>query len=216
MHPINKSLVCFLFSAMMLLLTPISAWTAPYQPPSDITLLSQSISLSSDDFVPKNLWHVHMEKNKASYQLTYRFAPDSSWICRIEIPLADDGWMRWRSADGREQFAENRGLLFIKGFPAPCDILPVEQAADLQTYTVETQAGGTVFQDRYQVIRTGYSYSEAAENGYIKIDDAKPVPLYWLRVLDSNGKEVCRQLWPQGGDWWLYEQTRYRRSWLVD
>jgi hypothetical protein len=56
---------------------------------------------------------------------------------------------------------------------------------------------------------------DALEKGWIREGLQIQSPLTMISVLDDDGRVVVRQLWPQGAEWWLYEENDVRRSWLL-
>ncbi|MBI5557277.1 MAG: hypothetical protein HY885_06530 [Deltaproteobacteria bacterium] len=106
-------------------------------------------------------------------------------------------------------------LLLNSGSPVPADILPIMQTEREKTYQVEEKAGGRNFLHTYRVVETEVSAPEAVKKGWLRKIPPADERLQSVTVYDDRNQLVALQVWPVGGEWWLYEETPYRRSWLV-
>ena len=87
-------------------------------------------------------------------------------------------------------------------------------------YTVYKQAGPARFVDKLELRKYSVSPEEAVARGWIRNDNRTALSgqlsmVEVSRLLPDGKKElVFRQLWPLGGDFWLFEEHGRRRSWL--
>jgi hypothetical protein len=130
---------------------------------------------------------------------------------------------------GRQAESDN-GLLLLPGYPAPCSVLPADQAESERFYDEKRSAGGRVFVRRYRVFWQDISLEEANSSGWLqappstdaavspseKTGDATAPPLRMLTAVDDDNATVVRQLWREGDHWWIYEETPFKRSWRVE
>ena len=106
------------------------------------------------------------------------------------------------------------GLLLIPGFPAPCDVLPLGGINEERIYQQTSEAGGSVFTKSYRVSSKVYTVEQAKANGWIRGDLPNINEFLMVSANDDNGRTVIKQLWSIDGNWWVYEETPMRRSWL--
>jgi len=108
-------------------------------------------------------------------------------------------------------------LVLSEGFPVPYDYLAPDDM-DLSTARIKKEGGGAVFS--YEAAREirEFSFDQALEDGLIRGEIKDRVlgkNLKWIAVTKGGGAMV-RQLWAEGLPWWVYEETPYRKSWLVE
>lgn len=212
-----------LFLTMSLFLTQslitCNALAFPYQPQTGLTIISEYTDPGGGGFLPSRTWEVVPAREANTGFLIWR-ADDGRGqepICDVSFLTfpAGQGQILWKGLAQVQTRSSTNGLLVIPGFPAPCDILPVEEEGCGKIYREETRAGGRLFKKWYRVICTEVSPEQALDNGWIKSDVADPCNLQMLTVVDGHDCLIVRQLWSRGGAWWLYEETPLRRSWLV-
>lgn len=130
-------------------------------------------------------------------------------ICTLSI---SDSEIKWQGP-GKQKTSVN-GLLLLPEFPVPCSILPMSPKSDL--YEDVSEAGGRLFTKKYKILKSKITIQEALEKGWIKSDLIDTSGLIMITVYDELNKLVTRQLWPEQGTWWIYEETLFRRSWLEE
>jgi len=107
-------------------------------------------------------------------------------------------------------------LYFATGYPVPLDILPITQDTPIKEYERIRSAGGRTFKQTITVNITPLTIEEAQDRGWLRISPPhSPTPLYLFTATTPGDKLLSRQLWPENGDWWLYEETPFRRSWRI-
>ena len=107
-------------------------------------------------------------------------------------------------------------LALSEGFPVPYDYLAPHDM-ELRNAKVRKQAGGKVFSRPMKREIRGFTFEQALEDGLIR-EEVKPfVAGKQLRmiVVTKNGAIAVRQLWAEGMPWWVYEESPFRKSWLV-
>jgi hypothetical protein len=215
----RTSLKLALLVAMGLLI-PVSGLGAfPFLPESRIKIVSEYSASDGSVHVHSQAWEVVPEvAPDGRYVLKFYSAASGSAapLCELKIPVhggVDEIEWLWPERD-RKKISTN-GLLIVPGFPAPCDILPVDQNEQNKTYEDRIQAGGRVFLKRYRVFYKGVSLEEAKKNGWLRKAIDEPADLQMITVVDERDHLVVKQLWPAEGSWWIYEESPYRRSWSV-
>jgi len=205
-----------------LLLTLLSAShgvaAEPYRVSAEILILSE-YAASNASLPPRTeIWRVDSEE-ETDHGWGLRFflgeGDSGAAICKVTLSRGTSGGDIGFQAPGVGEGAYE-DIMVLSNFPAPCDVLPVEPDAEDRTYTQRRAAGGARFATQYRVVREDVAPEEALEKGWIKEGVQIQSPLTMISVSDDQGRMVVRQLWPQGGDWWLYEENDYRRSWLIN
>ena len=107
-------------------------------------------------------------------------------------------------------------VVLSQGFPVPFDeLLPFDE--HLTQANIVKKAGSQTFS--YKVTReiTGISPSDAVSSGMVDQKTAETLGVQDMRLITIRkaGALVVRQLWAEGEDFWLYEETPLRRSWRV-
>ncbi|MEW6077226.1 MAG: hypothetical protein AB1724_05415 [Thermodesulfobacteriota bacterium] len=138
-------------------------------------------------------------------------------VCEVILPPSGaDGLIRWRGPQNAEKTSDT-GLLLCPGFPAPCDIIPIDARDDGRMYQEIIRAGDSAFTRTYTISSETVSIDEARTNGWIRAGSPNVAgDLVMVRVNDDRGRLAVRQLWPANGSWWIYEETPQRRSWLLN
>ena len=163
-------------------------------------------------------WTILVFKDEAGQGITAVYSEGSDQeLCRIIRASDPDAPMKAKYPGvARKPDADFKDLLIDPGFPAPCDVLPLDQKMDVHTYRVERSAGGRSFVTQYSVSRKPVSLKKATQKGWIKPQAAPPPePLTEWTVVDAQGNIVERQIWSPNEKIWLYEETPYRRSWRL-
>lgn len=198
---------------------PVSTVWAFTLPEADhLIIASEYVDSNAVDSVFKKNWHVTLQKHgEHVHRLTYFVSTNLDRpLCEIKMDRTDNELhIRWSDARSRNTLQDSNGLLLVLDFPAPCNLLPINQSVSKKKYTIHREAGGRTFVQQYHVTRRTVDYEVALENGWITKQTLRSSQLIMLAVSDEYDRIVVKQLWPAQGGWWLYEETPNRRSWLV-
>jgi hypothetical protein len=190
----------------------------PYRPAAALSIVSEYTALSSAR-PHSQVWKVVPETGPDGATLLRFFLEASSEavvLCELRLPPPGaTGGIQWTGAGKSGQKKSNAGILLVPGFPAPCDVLPVDALDNGKVYEEKAEAGGRVFSKSYRVSVVPLSIGEAKAAGWIRVENRGGEGLIMVSVADEAGRLVVKQLWPADGSWWLYEETPLRRSWLV-
>jgi len=108
-------------------------------------------------------------------------------------------------------------FLVVPGYPVPCDILPSSKSDSPVTFETRDEAGGRTFVKTYVFTCREVSFNEAMHKGWLNENQKQPSNDMSVRmVCDDQGRLVVQQLWVDDEPWWRYEETPFRRSWLID
>jgi hypothetical protein len=103
------------------------------------------------------------------------------------------------------------------GFPVPFDDLDIKDS-DARSAVYQKEAGGMKFAYilKRTVMNIPVEVAVAAgmiEKGTVKEKTAPALKLY--SVYKSDGTLLVKQLWSSDGNWWLFEETPFRKSWRL-
>jgi len=146
--------------------------------------------------------------NRAEPDITIYYLPDGL-LATVEDHVS-----------GRRLNTDAKGdsnIVLSWGFPVPYDYLaPFDD--NIREVVVKREAGGVTFSHRMTRDIRDIGIDEALSEKMIAPNAAKGLYSERLRLITikRKGDLVVRQLWPAGGPWWLYEETSFRRSWLVE
>lgn len=208
---------CWIYMLAMGIILSISqlAPAAPYQPQNPITIHSEYIQPNR---VSQRVWRIIPESSQDTH--TLRFYPKSAdkRICEIKF-LFDKGSFHqviWNGL-GKKERVEKRPFLILPGFPAPCNLIPVDETISEIRYEKRKKAAGRTFIQRYRMEWRQFSRSDCVKNGWLKEKYAIPETekLQMATVYDAQGRTILRQLWDENQSWWYYEETLDRRSWRI-
>ncbi len=191
-----------------------------YRPAGTLSILSEYAAPAGSARPHTQVWKVVPQAGSDGATLLRFFleaAADGIARCELRLPPPGAaGEIQWTGIGGTGQKKSGTGLLLVPGFPAPCDVLPVDQQQDSgRAYEERSEAGGRVFSRSYRISFAAFSVGEAKAMGWIRVDDPGNRGLVMVAVTDEKGRPVVKQLWPADGSWWLYEETPLRRSWLI-
>lgn len=202
--------VAFIFSLVM---APVSGLADDV-----LKVVSEYSGSGAHNILKSKSWVIKSLSDSGS-RTTLSFHTDSlpgTFVCDIDIQLSEEPYkIIWRGENGSRVKKSLNGLLIVPGFPAPCEILPVYQKESTCIYKDMSQAGGSFFEKKYNVVMENINIPDARDKGWIGKDEVGPKPLKMITVYDERGELVVKQLWPDGAKWWLYEETPFRRSRLV-
>ena len=216
LNPIKLTPILFFLCFVML---SSRVYALPYRPDTETRILSTYRSSNENLPVYSHIWKLEREVSPDGKYIL-KFYPElqrsSEPICLLKI--AQDGIIKdieYTTEGGNRERTVNNGFLIVPDFPVPCNIIPVVQKDAAEVYEDRTRAGGRIFVHRYSVSYREVDLQEAGSNGWLREDLHEPVGLRMITVIDDNGHEVLRQLWPLDGTWWIYEETAMRRSWRI-
>lgn len=145
--------------------------------------------------------------NRTEPDITIHYLPDGR-LAALEDHLS-----------GSHLSTEARGgnnIVLSWGFPVPYDYLaPFDD--NIREVVIKREAGGVTFSHSMTRDIRDIGIDEALSEKMIA-STAKGFYSERLRLITikRKGNLVVRQLWSAGGPWWLYEETPFRRSWLVE
>lgn len=202
---------CLLF---VLFFVPVFSWAEPFQLNGPVSF--ETAYPTPDGRTKTHTWQVSPDTTEDAFR-SMVFRPEKSAssappFCRIDFLPEEEGdvRIRWTGAGGVVRNGRN-GMLLMSGFPVACDILPVHQEGEEKTYSEKTEAGGRTFVKSITVRKETIAPEKAKDEGWIK--KGRDDDLVLFSAVDDEGKLMVRQLWAENGDWWLYEETPFRRSW---
>ena len=218
---IKKRLKLTLLLAISLLAISTGVPALTYLSVDRLRIVSEYSSNLDDSsvYAHSRIWEVIPQTAPdGSYLL--QFFPEASGsvapVCELKISFTDSAdEIRWQGMGKVGEKVSLNGLLVVPGFPAPCDILPVTRNDADKIYVDKNEAGGRVFLQKYRIFRNEVSLETSRKNGWVKVNILNPVDLHMIRVVDELDHLVVKQLWTSGGSWWIYEETPFRRSWLI-
>lgn len=170
-------------------------------------------------------WEVLLEKTGDAAVTRHFFrkrgrdvSRDASSICTVITSVTDEGrQICFHTASRSDVCDREGGIIIVPGFPAPCDILPDKPDRHEKDYVNRSQAGGRIFEWRYRVEQHAIEATAALAAGYVdsSIDLPATAGMVMIQAMDTGGKILARQLWCDQFEWWIYEETPERRSWLL-
>jgi len=191
----------------------------PYRPAAALSIQSEYSAFNDSAPPHTQVWKVVPEAasdGAAILRFFLEASAEAVILCELRLPFpAGAGEIRWEGMGKSGQKKSGAGILLAPGFPAPCDILPVGMQDSDGVYEERVEAGGRMFLKSYRVSFDIVSVGEARAMGWIRVDDPGAAGLTMVTVIDEKGRPVVKQLWPDDGSWWLYEETPLRRSWLL-
>lgn len=186
---------------------------APYLPQGDIKVVSHTASAGNDRRTVRQEWLIRPGQSQGrEITLSCHYSqPDYPLFCRVFI--GQDGTVKRLNTWGREQQNDNH-LLVDPGSPAPMDIVPVSQVEQEMSYQQKKKAAGRIFIRNYRVV------TEKIKRAAVKDEWLRTTPgqnnFKKVMVYNRQDELVSFQLWPVDGNWWLYEETPFRRSWRIN
>lgn len=214
----SQNLLLLLGAAVAMLLAFAADGRAfSYSPAAPLTLVSEYAAAVGSAAPRTQVWKVFPDT--AGGVTTLRFFPEGATqgkaICVLTLPPPGaSGEIVWTGLGKTGETRSRTGLLLVRGFPAPCDVLPVDIRESGKIYEEKSEAGGRVFSRTCRIAFEGVGVSEARTKGWLRGDLAGTSELMMVTATDDKDQPVSRQLWAAGGSWWLYEETPTRRSWL--
>jgi hypothetical protein len=136
-----------------------------------------------------------------------------------QLNFQPGGKVSWEVKGAGTKGGQSENFLFVPGLSVPVDIFPVSQLRLISKpveYAFQRQAGGRTFVDRIQVAMHSVTLGQAREAKWIRVEETVSDELTMIEAVDVQaGLLVAKQLWAPGSDWWLYEETPFRRSWRI-
>lgn len=190
----------------------------PYVPESEIMIRSEFVhplhSSGSGRETSERIWLVSKSERREKTTEVSFFLDKRDTVPVKTLSFTPEGRVQSKDRTG-DQKGTSAALLVSPGSPVPADILPVGQKEREKIYEEQMHAGGRVFLKAYRVVVEEVSVNDARAGGWLRLSPADDTTLTQLSVYDDENVRVAFQLWPAAGDWWLYEETPYRRSWQV-
>lgn len=219
-----RTLRSFGFLFLAVLLFPCLSVSAVYQPRPMVYIKTQVLEPLSEPGGPSSrIWRVASERLSQGGGVSISFFPKESQspFCRVNLSAA--GQIVDSEIPGAAgNVLKKPDFFFLPGYPAPCDIFPhnilvSDNPEASASFKVQRDIGGERFVDEICINTRPVSVQEAGANGWLK--EFTPDSSDSLRVVEAvncrSGRLISLQVWPQGADWWVYEETPYRRSWQI-
>ena len=191
-----------------------------FYPDGNVEIETLYFKNDGETITNKQIWQV-IVKSEGDNTVILEFIQSggdlSTSLCEVIIEK-EDGERRivWKSNDGKKELHGNNGFLPVGGYPVPCDMLPVYQKEPEKEYVLYKKVAGATFAERYTVKIENVDAKTAQNNGWIKSDgNTDSLDFMTVSAYNSDKKPVVKQLWEKNSDWWLYEETPYRRSWRI-
>ena len=189
---------------------------AAYRPDTSITIISQYPADTASSPAQTQVWKIVPETLPGgSVRLDFSLETSGTLtaVCELELSgTGRNGGIRWRGIGKDIEKVSDNGFLLMPGFPAPCDVLPVNDPGEGYVYQDRNEAGGSVFIRKYQVTVRSVGLPEATANGWLDENTPDFSGLVMVTAVDQRGETAVRQLWPVDGSWWIYEETPQRHS----
>jgi hypothetical protein len=208
----------FIFFWVCFLVLPLSVYGEAYHPLEPLHILSKYRTSGSSGPSQTLNWIVSTEDLPTYRTLDFFLPGGQKPLCTLMLSLEKHPLkIEWQALGERKQRVFET-LMVLPDFPAPCDILPSVSGENTQTFKTRREAGGRWFVTTYRVVRQEVDLQEVLRQGWVHAGVKIQGPFYFLKVLDSSGDMVLRQLWEYNGNWWLYEESRVsgRQSWRIE
>lgn len=210
-----------LVAAVLSLMLVNAGWAgAPYQPVAAIEIMTSVTAEDASGISPAHLrFKVGPVQTNADHTRYVAFYDIEPGVFSGQLNFQAGGEVSWLGkGDGTKGF-QSKNFLLMPGFSVPVDVFPVSQflvTSEPAEYAFQRQAGGRTFVDRIQVSVYPVAAAQARTAQWIRVEEALPDELTMIEAVDAQtGVLVAKQLWAPGSEWWLYEETPFRRSWLI-
>lgn len=196
-----------------------SAWAAaePYCPYSELHIAT-TVTKSTPG-VPENhmIWRVVPTHTKTGCSLRFLLEDDSANNADDFAVLTlqpDKNRAQARMLNG-DTVHDTDGLLLYPGSPAPLDVVPSFAGSQARAVTKRT-AGGYTFSREYLLSRDIVSTDDDYVKERLDPESISEKELIKITVTDTvSNTVVLVRLWPKNKDWWIFEETPFRRSRLL-
>lgn len=194
-----------------------TAAASPYFPQHPVKIETQLFSEANNTTISTSVYHVavsndmHAEKELVFFK--NRLA-DGKSLCRIK--LNHDGTLSLKKTSKSKYVPILSDVYLLPGFPLPIDILPVESQKDsIAIHQVKTLSGQRTFLSTVTVSIEEVTVDDIDHKLWLKISLPSNTKLLIYTAKNSKNNILSTQVWPESGDWWIYEETPFRRSWLL-
>lgn len=199
------------------LVVPESLRAEPYFPSQPLLILTQMQSIESGDAGDQTRQYTVASMPDASGVQFLNFSSPSSNQLFCRISFHNDGSLSWQKTANSLPQALSQTIFLQPGFPLPVDILPVaKQPEAKKIYAIQTNSGGRAFKASYTVEKTEINIDTVRKNDWLKMNIPSDAALQLFTVTDAKQQVISIQLWPEQGEWWLYEETPFRKSWRIE
>lgn len=217
MNPFNpKSISTITVLFFLLYSFPLQA--EPYRPLQSLLIETELQSTGNGSAQDQTIkYRVDLDTTTPKAQLLNFYAADSREQILCRFTFHEDGSTTWQKTTNSLPQDIQQPILVNPGFPLPVDILPVATQSELeQVYEVQTSSGGRTFKNSYTVTITEVDFDVVLEKGWLRVMRTPDTEFRLFTVSNAQEKILAKQLWPVGGDWWLYEESPFRKSWRID
>ena len=185
----------------------------------EFTVLSQYESTETKQSPRLKRWTIFIDEAETGSKTLafYPYRPRAvKPFCTIALDAArPDGSIVWHGNTKSRTKTTSNGVMVLPGYPIPCDIIPPNRGTEDFSFYDRVTAADRVFVKQYHLSYRMVHQDEAMKEGWIKESAPPSSSLEMRTVVDDEGNLIVRQLWPESGLWWVYEETPYRRSWVV-
>ncbi len=222
-------LFCLLLCGVIF--APLTADSFPYQPAGTIRIMSESAAgVEESPKAEGSIWRVVPEVSLADSTLNLLFYKEMSdnQVCKLVISRSGTIHEADITGVNGNMMIRADGLLLVPGFPVPCDILPIARMAGekiddhssaTQIVNVKRSTSTQTFVDTLEIQTYPVTWQTAQSNGWLAEDTLNTDSTGLLQVIQvvnqGTGELLALQLWAADTNWWIYEKTRFRQSWLL-
>jgi hypothetical protein len=222
---IVKRIVLFLLSCCYFLLVVAIFFSSSslaaefYKPDSAVEIVTESIvdnNFKSSDSARFIAGPVQSDGNAARVPF---FHEDSKDALGSLVFSPDDKVIWERHGSTARQF-KAKNFLVVPGISVPVDVFPLKDVmanSNSKEFEFEEKLSGRVFVDKIRVSAHLIQAEEAMNAGWVRIKNYSRSSFFLVEARDlATGGLVARQLWSPDSNWWLFEETPFRKSWRVE
>ncbi len=197
-------------------LGPSAIKAQPYFPSTTLSVATEIIQTENSNSILKRQYWIDVSSGEEKELHINFYSSLHKKHLVSHFTKTSDGLLTWQRTVNTPPETITADIFIRPGFPLPVDIFPVDaQETEKKEYKVETISGGRKFVNTYTVTIEEIAVETAKANGWLRVDLAKGTKLRLFSASNSNQESVSLQLWPIDRNWWLYEETGFRRSWLL-
>ena len=214
------SIHAIVFAVIFFLMPTNTVWALnPYQPETRVEILTEATVGDTPGSRPvfSRIIAGPVQKNDDVRSIDFFNAASGNLMGRLKF--LPDGKLSWEGKGATAKRFQTNDLLIIPGLLIPMDVLPVNRffnTKETAVYDFRREAGGRSFVDQIRLSVQSVSRAQARQAQWLRLEKEIPPELKLIKAVDLHtGQLIVKQLWAIGDDWWLYEQTPFRRSWRI-
>lgn len=208
--------------AAALSLTFVNAgWAGvPYQPVAAVEIMTAVTAEDASGTIPAYLrFKVGPAQTNVDHKQYVAFYDIESGVSTGQLNFQPGGEISWEGKGAGTKGFQSENFLLMPGLSVPVDVFPLSQlrlTSEPVEYAFQRQARGRTFVDRILISIHPVASDQARKSKCIRVEKAVPDELMMIEAVDAQtGDLVAKQLWAPGSEWWLYEETPFRRSWRI-